>query len=332
MRNALIYSEVPSQHSGIRRKYETLKQYLETSNFKVVLNFNNNRGFVFKLGLDYMGVIKHLFGLDVLYLRNNTRLIGCFNYWLLIFLARLTRTKIFVEIPTWPFIYNEYKGIQSILHLINFRLNIIIYRRCDVNLLVCSPNPFEYDIRFIRITNWLSDWNYQSSNLSFTKTNDYDYVYVANMNKWHDPLALIDRFEDCQSSLVIVAPRLSQACIKKSMGKPNISICLGVSEDELRLILLNSKIGIDTIGRDHGNYSLKSRDYLNFGLGVVLFHHDNKIEQLSHVVRFNRLEKFNPDVVLNNFVRKKSSKQYLINESQNILNIKSSLVELNGYL
>lgn len=307
---------MPSGHAGIRRKYKSLRRYFLSENFEVDLVFNSKHGIEFALGLDYIFLLSSLRGKDVIYVRNNTRVAGFFSFFTLILLARLKRIKVYVEIPTWPFINSEYIGLKRQLHKVNFLGNLFLYKVTKINILLCSPNDFNFNVPYSRITNWLCDWEGMKTVSKKSVNNGADYIYVANMDKWHDPKKLISRFVNSNSTLLIVAPKLSEECLIMVRELPNVDVSLSPNEQQLYDLLSSAKIGIDTIGRLNGNYSLKSRDYLNFGLGVVIFHHDDKIISLTQVISFKSLESFYPDLVLTEFLSQSYNCDLLIEQAQ----------------
>lgn len=291
----LIHCEVNLlQHKGISRKYETLLFYLKEKNYNVSLSFNKFKGIRFYLGFDYLSILFKR--TDNLYVRNNTRVFAIFFFLILLFFAKTRRTKVIVEIPTWPYLTNEYSGIKSFLAVINFKVNLFFYKIFNVQLFLCSPNNFEYNINFKRITNWIPNWEKHPIK---QESLIYDFVYIANMNSWHDPTELIKKFISSDCTLLIISPnKLSKDLTKLIKSSNNITNKYNVSEIETSQLLNSSLIGIDTIGRKQGNYSLKSRDYLYFGLSVVYFHEDEYLAKFQYCHYFKNLNYFKPELIV----------------------------------
>lgn len=305
-KRVLIFSEVDFKiHQGIKRKYQTLNNYYNLNGYKSEVIFNSLKKAYSLIGLHYFKLLIKAKKYEIVYLRNNTRPFAILSFFLLLFYLKLMRIKVVIEIPTWPFINNEYNGIRKYLERFNFYLNRNVYKCINAQVLLCSPNNFSLNLPHKRITNWICDWELKSSpKIPFE--HKFNYVYLANMNAWHNPKELLKKFKNCNLSLAIVSSRpfLTQKEIDENLSR-NIKIFINPSEIELTGILNNSEIGIDSIGRNEGNYSLKSRDYLSFNLGVIYFHYDDYLDNINSCFFIENFESWDIRKTYSKFIRLK---------------------------
>lgn len=295
----LIVSEVDfSSHHGIRRKYTTLRRCLTDKSIESEIIHFNSSNKLDRLGMFYLRGLFVINNFDVLYVRNNTRISSIFSYTLLLFISTILKKRILVEVPTWPFINEEYSGFTRFVKRFILEWNLFIYRLHDTEILLCSPNVFKRSLRWHRITNWIPDLNLSLESAKSVSFNDkWDYVYVANLDKWHDPSALISKVGESSKTLLIIAPKPPNKELATFIDTySNIDFRCGLSETELFWHIFASKVGIDSTMRKNGNYSLKSRDYLACGISLVYFHDDDFLMNLTSCTHLDSFDCFNPNL------------------------------------
>lgn len=290
----VVLSEVDfSYHHGIRRKYEALK-CLEGGKVEKVEVFSYDTDNVIdKIGLFYFRMFHVLLNADSIYLRNNTRISTVFSFTLFLIVAKVIGIRLFIEIPTWPFISEEYSGLKRGAKELLFRFNRLVYQITSAEILLCSPNEFFNDMNYRRITNWLpvlsNDFLENSE-----ESKKWDFVYMSNLNSWHNPELLLKIFHNSPYTLLLLAQSAPGSRLEAIIDTmPNVSLKYGLEEVLLFSELNSCRIGIDTVSRGYGNYSLKSRDYLACGLSVVYFHYDDYLNSLDSCMRYTSIDELN---------------------------------------
>ncbi|MEG1313226.1 MAG: glycosyltransferase, partial [Bacilli bacterium] len=258
-------------------------------NNKILENIPYLQRYDFKSLLDFIFSNK----VDILYIRythfSSPGFIG--------FLKILSENKIriILEFPTYPY-DDEYKSLplKSNIKLFidkKYRKNLRKY----VDKAVTFTDDFDiFGIPTIRISNALSKSRIKYANDHIhndfeTQGNNIRLVAVASMEKWHgyDRLLMglskfIEKSEQVNIHLDLIGDGRELGTLKQLSNNLNINDHVtfhGQMEGEkLSQLLLNANIGIDSLARhragNNKNNSLKSKEYLAFGLPIVKSHID----------------------------------------------------------
>lgn len=223
------------------------------------------------------------------------------------FLRRLQKfgIHIIMEFPTFPY-DEEYKTLpfkSNIKLLIDkcFRMKMAEYTK----LAVCfTKNDSIFGIPAFTISNGIGieRMNYMSSKLKRTYravNTDVDFIAVSSLEKWHG----YDRFisgiyeyikrepsKNIHFHIVGEGREVNNLVrlVDKLGVEPYVTFhghCTGEKLDEL---LLKADIGVDSLARhrvnNFENNSLKSKEYLTFGLPIVKSHRDHSIDSCEYFI------------------------------------------------
>jgi glycosyltransferase involved in cell wall biosynthesis len=213
------------------------------------------------------------------------------NFYFLSFLKKLNRQniRVIMEIPTFPYDNEIKKGrnlkkLQSVLEKAT-RKKMVSYVS---DLLTFTDEHIIFGKETTRLANAApSLTNYELKSLSNLPTrNRFDLLCVARLEWWHGydrlirSLAAYRADEQVHIHIVGNGPEYKklQALTDELSLSKNITFYGSKSGKELTDIKSNCHIGIDSLGRHRSgnaaNSSLKSKEYLTFGLPVVIGHHD----------------------------------------------------------
>ncbi|MEZ9235314.1 glycosyltransferase [Shewanella sp. 10N.286.52.A9] len=213
--------------------------------------------------------------------------------------------KIIIEVPTYPYDY-EYKklGLTSNLKLLIdkfYRKRLSKYIDKCVTFTAVEDDIFGIDT--LQISNAVSADNVKSNIVAIEQSTTLtlkviNFVCVASLHSWHgyDRLILslssytkLSRYTPIHVYIVGDGPELNS--LKKLVATLQlnsfVTFCGELQGDDLRKQILLANIGIDSLGRhrvgNESNNSLKSKEYLSFGLPVVKSHKDYSLETLDCV-------------------------------------------------
>ncbi|HIF9327278.1 TPA: glycosyltransferase [Photobacterium damselae] len=224
------------------------------------------------------------------------------------FVKKLKRidVQIIIEIPTYPY-DSEYEqlGITSKCKLFIDR----IYRNklrhyVDKCITFTSVNQPIFGIETLQISNAVSNESVvknisalnQRENIELNVIN---LICVASLHSWHGYDRLISSLPHYLSEndskkihiyIVGDGPELNKLkkLVEKNSLQENVTFCGELFGLDLQEKLLHASIGVDSLGRHRSgnlsNNSLKSKEYLSYGLPVVKSHHDGSIDDLNCVL------------------------------------------------
>lgn len=285
-----ITKKIKSQIAALENLFDRC-HYVIFSNNEVITNEKKYKN------IDY----------DLVYVRNCN---GKGTLKILYLLCKLKMKKVTYEIPTYPY-WGEIKTTRSKLEygfkkvLLRFFVNNIVYvGHYDKNKIWGVPAN--------EITNAISgpkkpwELNYNSSN------GVYNIVGVASQAIWHGYDRLIraiavNKSVNLTFHVVGDGPALDELKeLTKTLGITNKVHFHGRLEgNELYELLSKMDCGIDSLGRHRVNVthnsSLKAKEYLAFGLPVVMSHIDESIINNKFVFKVESSEEIIDIELLVNF-------------------------------
>jgi hypothetical protein len=204
--------------------------------------------------------------------------------------------KVYLEIPTYPyddeFKYSStYKKTQVLIDKV-FRK----YSGKYIDRIITFSNDEKiWGVDTLKISNAVS-----KSNIFFRQNNPecnvINLVMVAYFNKWHGLDRLLYSYDTASVAtkrsvnihVIGYGSELDKLKKSPSIGScANINFYGALSGEDLGNVLNEMHVGIDSLARHrvgvYENNSLKSKEYLAYGLPVVKSHCDRSIDSLAHV-------------------------------------------------
>lgn len=223
----------------------------------------------------------------IAYFRN----VNGWRFLLLYILAFFVKAKDkILEIPTWPF-SGEYES-----KLTKFRLYIQSAMASKIFTKIVYMGEEEQQIwglNAIRLDNCVPDesiWEYALESKS--NRNQYHLICVASHAPWHAYerlLAESQKFKRLNIYVHVVGNCENLRSQYPTELNENIIYHGILNAEQLHELYLNMDCGIDSLGRHRSknrtNSSLKSKEYLAFGLPVILSHIDAALEAKDFVMK-----------------------------------------------
>lgn len=259
-------------------------QVIYRSRYKFIIYF----GFYLKRGLKVHSDISTIY-------------IRAFHFWNPIFIRTIPKNiKVIIDYPHYPYNQEYSKKISNYIRLlIDNIFSKSIHKRADKILTTSNKDLFPNRIneKVFQISNGL-DYklinHLKSLDNNIHKSEDVlIFVFVANFNFWHG----LDRL---LSSIVNLPPEYQEKTIFKIIGygkiyenlknqftkthePKNIEFLNELSGKALYKVLESAHIGIDSLARHRSgnsiNNSIKSKEYLGFGMKVLTSNLDSSIPE-----------------------------------------------------
>lgn len=266
------FEKLDETHSTVIEARKPHKQLLALWKVFITQAFNNTEGFT------------------ISYFRN----VNGWSFLLLYALAFFTKSQHkILEIPTWPF-----SGENS-NRLSNFRLNIQSFMASKIFTRIVFMGEETrriWGLNATKLDNCVSDetiWQYELK--SERHMNEYHLICVASHAPWHGYerlLAQSDQFKRFNIYVHVVGHSENLENLKDRYYpefRDNLFFHGILNGESLHRLYLDMDCGIDSLGRhrsgNQANSSLKSKEYLAFGLPVILSHLDHSLEGKDFVLR-----------------------------------------------
>lgn len=234
---------------------------------------------------------------DAVYVRNCNGLptLSFFKY-----LIGLKKKQVYYEIPTFPY-RGEASGWRSMIeyYIKKFFLRFFV----DRIIYIGDAGPKIWGIPAQEITNGISDPVVPPRINTPTNSEVINAVGMASQAVWHGYDRILkgmaaggcaNRF---RFHVIGDGPALSQ--LKKMADKLSLDSSVifhgRLEGDRLKKVLSDSDIGIDSLGRhrvgNKYNSSLKAKEYLAYGLPLVMSHIDKSVFESQYVLKLDASDK-----------------------------------------
>ncbi|PKI02286.1 hypothetical protein [Glaciecola sp. 33A] len=210
------------------------------------------------------------------------------------FLKKIKRlkVKVYLEIPTYP--YDKEFKYSSAYKKTQIYIDKIFRRRLGKyidKIITFSNDEYIWGVKTLKISNAVSKSNVFFKQ-EYSDSHVINLVMVAYFAKWHGLDRLFQSYDNTPLEIkqginihvIGYGPELDK--LQESASK-DITFHGALAGIELGSILNRMQIGIDSLARHrvgvYENNSLKSKEYLAYGLPVVKSHIDRSIDSLKHV-------------------------------------------------
>ncbi|SHI73975.1 glycosyltransferase [Clostridium intestinale] len=287
-----IYNKILGQVKGFKENKFDISYIIYKNQFIYYNEQNTNVKFVKSIGYNLHKFLIHnsyyFNEVDFVYIRYS---IGDYQFYKLLKLLKKMNIKIIVEIATWPYRYEQKKGIKNVVksiidRYIAKRINKYIYR-----ISVTTKVKSIYDVDCINIFNGI-DLN----NIPIIKKVQHDginLIGIANVSLWHGYDRLIRGIADYYNltnekqeniNFYIVGNGTELENLKK-LSK-NLSIenkihFTGVKRGkELDDFINSMDIGVSSLAlhRIKAGDPIKTKEFIARGLPTILGYNDQSIE------------------------------------------------------
>lgn len=203
------------------------------------------------------------------------------------------QTKVIIEIPTYPYL-TEKKGILK--KIIYFHENLQVKKlKKYVDLITYYGTPTKkiWGIEALELQNGFECEGIKTlKSLSQDKLN---LIALGNISVWHGYDRIIKSISNYSEIDKIVLHVVGEGNELSNLKKMTMDLNLDRSVifhgkkigEDLEKILEKCEIGIDSLGRHRSgnnyNSSLKSKEYIAYGLKIVKSHIDSSLENCKYV-------------------------------------------------